>query len=165
MWIPEWNVLVVDDEPDVLQVTKLVMKNMEVDGIPVKLYTAKSKAEAIQLLNTEFAEPGGPGKLAVAFIDVVMENDTAGLDLCAYIRNDLHNHLAQLYIRTGQPGVAPERSVIDNYNISGYFTKAEATDDKLYTLLKSGSRELWFRAFSLLFVMMLKPDLTSPAPH
>src|SRR5437870_6971123 len=153
MWIPEWNVLVVDDAPDVLQVTKLVLKNMEVDGIPVKVHTAASKAEAIDLLNSTFVEPGGPGTLAVAFIDVVMETDTAGLELCDYIRNELQNPLAHLYIRTGQPGVAPERSVIDHYNISGYFTKIEATEEKLYTLVKSGARQYWFTSLSLVSLM------------
>lgn len=159
MWIPEWNVLVVDDEPDVLQVTNLILKNMEVDGIPVKVHTASSKAEAIKLLNSEFSEQGGPGLLAVAFIDVVMESDTAGLELCSYIRNEMHNYLAQLYIRTGQPGVAPERSVIDNYNITGYFTKVEATEDKLYTLVKAGARQFWFTSLSLVTIMMLNAGI------
>src|SRR5258708_13454802 len=108
MWIPEWNVLVVDDEPDVLQITKLILKNMEVEGIPVKVHTATSKAEAIHLLQTEFAEDGAPGTLAVAFIDVVMESDTAGLELCSFIRNDMHNFITHLFIRTCQPAASPE---------------------------------------------------------
>jgi hypothetical protein len=70
-----------------------------------------------------------------------MESDTAGLELCDYIRNTMHNSVAQLYIRTGQPGVAPERDVIDKYDITGYFTKVEATEDKLYTIVKSGVRQ------------------------
>ena len=32
-----WDVLVVDDEPDVCAVTKLALRNVEVFGIPVKL--------------------------------------------------------------------------------------------------------------------------------
>jgi hypothetical protein len=84
--------------------------------------------------------------LAVAFIDVVMESDTAGLELCQHIREEQGNKLTQLFIRTGQPGVAPERAVIDRYDINGYFTKAEATEDKLYSLVKSAVRQyLWAR--------------------
>jgi hypothetical protein len=82
-----------------------------------------------------------PPNVAVAFIDVVMESDTAGLELCQYIRETMGNKTAQLFIRTGQPGVAPEREVIDRYDINGYFTKAEATEDKLYSLVKSGVRQ------------------------
>ena len=40
----EWPVLIVDDEPDVLAVTRLALKDVEVDGVPLKLHTARSKA-------------------------------------------------------------------------------------------------------------------------
>jgi len=139
-----WTILIVDDEPDVLSLSKLVMQDFTVYGLPVDLHTADSKAAAIKLMETELLPvlPSiPPPKAAVAFIDVVMESDTAGLELCEYIRNTLGNKAIQLFIRTGQPGIAPEREVIDKYDINGYFTKAEATEDKLYTLVKSGVRQ------------------------
>jgi CheY-like chemotaxis protein len=140
MFMKHWNVLVVDDEPDVLAVSRLAMRDIEVDGTPIRLHTAASKREAIALLDTTLATGSGPS-LAVAFIDVVMETEQAGLELCQYIRETQRNSLTQLYIRTGQPGVAPERSVIDRYDINGYFTKAETTEDKLYSLVKAGVRQ------------------------
>lgn len=135
IFMNEWNILLVDDEPDVLNVSKLAMHNFEVNGRPLKLFIAESKAEALDLLSQETK---WASTLAVAFIDVVMESDTAGLELCKYIREDLNNDVTQLFIRTGQPGIAPERAVIDRYDINGYFTKAEVTEDKLYSLVKSG---------------------------
>ena len=87
--------------------------------------------------------------VAVAFIDVVMETDTAGLELCQFIREKQRNRRHTLYIRTGQPGVAPERSVIDRYDISGYFTKVELTEDKLYSLVKAGARQFDFTNMAL----------------
>jgi hypothetical protein len=78
-----------------------------------------------------------------------METDHAGLELCHYIREDLKNKFMQLYVRTGQPGVAPERSVIDRYDINGYITKVDATEDKLYTLVKTGVRDGYFMGFSV----------------
>ena len=150
MFEKEIPVLLVDDEPDVLAVSRLAMQGFEVFGLPITLYTAASKAEAIELLESDFAVEAQIGaKLNVAFIDVVMETDTAGLELCDYIRNTLHNKFIQIYIRTGQPGVAPEREVIDRYDINGYFTKLEATEDKLYTLTKSGVRQAYFTGLSL----------------
>jgi CheY-like chemotaxis protein len=144
MFFDEWNVLIVDDEPDVLAVTRLALKDVTVYGLPIKIHTARSKAEAIEKLNTTLALPGAAeGACAVAFIDVVMETDHAGLELCDHIRNTAHNYSTQLFIRTGQPGVAPERKVIDDYDISGYFTKLEMTEQKLYTFVKSGIRQ-WF---------------------
>ena len=142
MFFTEWEILLVDDEPDVLAISKLAMKDFEVYGLPLKIHTAESKAEAIEFLKNR--PDHYLSRLAVIFVDVVMESDTAGLELCQYVREDMNNRLTQLFVRTGQPGVAPERKVIDRYEISGYFTKAEATEDKLYSLVKSGVRQyLW----------------------
>jgi CheY-like chemotaxis protein len=138
MFFKHWPVLLVDDEPDVLAISRLAMKNFDVYGLPLKIYTAHSKQEAIWLINDD-VEVGC--SLAVALLDVVMETERAGLELCNYIRNNLGNKLTQIYIRTGQPGIAPEREVIDRYEINGYFTKVEATEDKLYSLIKSSIRQ------------------------
>ena len=147
MFFNEWNILVVDDEPDVLAVTKLALRDVKVYGLPVRIHTAASKAEAIELLKGPLALQGSTEPIvAVALIDVVMENDQAGLELCNYIREEVNGYSTQLYIRTGQPGVAPERTVIDSYDISGYFTKVELTEQKLYTLVKSGVRQ-WFTSW------------------
>jgi CheY-like chemotaxis protein len=148
MFEKEWPILLVDDDPDVLRVSTLAMKNFRIDGHPVRLYTAASKAEAIDLLSTTL---GGRffAYVAVAFIDVVMETETAGLELCEFIRETQRNRLTQIYIRTGQPGLAPERSVIDRYDINGYFTKVELTESKLYSIVKAAVREFDFTNIAL----------------
>jgi CheY-like chemotaxis protein len=157
MFEKEIPVLLVDDDPDVIQVTKLAMRNFEVFGLPVVTYSAGNKADAIDLFTSRFALHNQVGaKLAVAFIDVVMETDTAGLDLCDYIRDTIGNTFTQLYVRTGQPGVAPERSVIDQHDINGYFTKMETTEDKLYSLVKSGARQAYFAGLSLSLASILE---------
>lgn len=144
MFNTNWPILLVDDEPDVLTLSRLAMQDFTVYGLPVELHTAVSKADAINLMATKLIPKlptVPPPRVAVAFIDVVMESDMAGLELCEHIRNTMGNKVVQLFIRTGQPGVAPEREVIDRYDINGYFTKAEATEDKLYSLVKSGVRQ------------------------
>src|SRR5207237_1847492 len=84
-----WDVLVVDDEEGVLTAAKLALKSVRVFGLGINAITAKSKAEAIERLKG-LPQYGGLGALrsplAVAFIDVVMESDTAGLELCQHIR-------------------------------------------------------------------------------
>lgn len=164
MFNTSWPILIVDDEPDVLQLSKLIMQDFTVYGLPVELYTAASKAEAIELMKTELV-PGRAivpaPRAAVAFIDVVMESDTAGLELCEYIRDTMGNKVVQLFIRTGQPGVAPERHVIDHYDINGYFTKAEATEDKLYSLVKSGVRQ--YLSFTAAMAMSMMTNVATSA--
>ena len=152
MLFKEWEILIVDDEQDVLDSSRLVMKNFRVYGLPLKIHTAKSGTEAIEFfkkrLNINWV-------LSVAIIDVVMETETAGLALCQYIREELDNKLAQIYIRTGQPGIITERKVVDRYDVNGYFTKIEATDDKLYTLIKSGVRQFLWSWMSLTWINLL----------
>lgn len=152
MFFKEWVVLLVDDEPDVLTMSKLLMKKFEVYGLPITIYTAASKAEAVHLLsnNLEVAN-----SLAVAFIDVVMETDSAGLELCEYIRDDMDNRLSQLFIRTGQPGLATEMDVIDRYDINGYSTKVETSQNKLYSLVKSSVRQYLSFGMSLATIGVL----------
>jgi hypothetical protein len=84
----------------------------------------------------------------VALIDVVMETDQAGLELCEHIRDVMKNRTLQICVRTGQPGVAPERAVLDRYDIQGYLAKGEVTEDKLYTVVKAGIREAYFTGLS-----------------
>ncbi len=129
-----WKVLIVDDEPSVHEVTLLALKRFEFQGHGLFFLHAYSAEEARKLLQEH-------DNITVALIDVVMESDDAGLKLVEYIRDDLKNQMVRLILRTGQPGVAPESSVIQNYDINDYKEKAELTRQKLtstmYTALRS----------------------------
>jgi CheY-like chemotaxis protein len=141
MFVKEWEILVVDDDEDMLQITSLALKDVRVNGAPLKIHTARSKAEGLELIHGKLLTKGGFSNIHVALIDVVMETDTAGLDLCEAIRAADTNYNTQIYVRTGQPGVAPERDVIDRYEINGYFSKVEMTENKLYSLVTAGLRQ------------------------
>lgn len=165
MYSRNWPVLLVDDEPDVLSVSKLALRKVKVHGLPLEIHTANSKAEAIELLQTKLMLPNGLCHVAVAFVDVVMETDQAGLELCQFIREELKSDTVQLYVRTGQPGIAPERSVVDRYDISGYFTKHETTEDKLYSLVKSGVRHWYTLLFGAFVTQSLYALATTARSH
>lgn len=145
MFQRSYPVLLVDDDPDVLSVSKLALRGITVFGVPLDIHLASSKAEAVELLAKRTSKlPNGHAvaPFAMALIDVVMETNTAGLELCAHIREDLKNTITQIHVRTGQAGLAPERAVIDKYDINGYFTKVEMTEQKLYTIVKSSVRQV-----------------------
>ncbi len=127
--LPPWKVLVVDDEIDVHEMTKLGLEDFQFANKPLKIFHAMSGIEAREILQTE-------SDIAVALIDVVMETDDAGLQLVNYIRNELKYLTIRLIIRTGQPGMAPEREVIECYDIDDYKSKTELRDDKLYTTMR-----------------------------
>ncbi len=71
--------------------------------------------------------------IALVLLDVVMESEDAGLRVARAIREDLRNRHIRIILRTGQPGVAPERQVIESYDINDYKAKTELTRDKLFT--------------------------------
>jgi CheY-like chemotaxis protein len=128
--LPPLRVLVVDDEPDVAAVTRLSLRGMRHSGRPVELVTASTGVGAVEAMR---ADPG----IAVILLDVVMETDTAGLDACRAIRDDLGNRFVRILLRTGQPGIAPERATIDDYDIDGYLPKTELTTNRLYVAVRT----------------------------
>ncbi len=69
-----------------------------------------------------------------------METPQAGLDLAAWIRDDLKNSIVRIILRTGQPGEAPEQEVIFKYDINDYKEKAELTSQKLCTTVTAAIR-------------------------
>ena len=125
-----WKILVVDDEPEVHAVTKLTVGDLKFEDKPVQLLNAMSSKDAQEILKQQ-------PDIAVALVDVVMETEDAGLRLVNYIRTELSNQRIRLIIRTGQPGVAPERYVIDHYDIDDYKDKTELTTERLYTTLRT----------------------------
>ncbi len=124
------KILVVDDEPDVIAVTRLSLRGMRHGGVPVELVEAGTGRDAVAAMR---ADPG----IAVILLDVVMETDTAGLDACRAIRDELGNRFVRILLRTGQPGAAPERATIDDYDIDGYLPKAELTTNRLYAAVRT----------------------------
>jgi hypothetical protein len=74
---------------------------------------------------------------SVILLDVVMESEHAGLDACRAIREQLNNNLVRILLRTGQPGTAPEKQAIDEYDIDGYLLKTELTTTRLYAAVRT----------------------------
>lgn len=123
-----WKILVVDDEPEVHAVTKLALSDFVFQEKDLEFISAHSGAEAKKM----FLEHDD---IAVVLLDVVMETDDAGLRVAEFIRNEAHNHFTRIILRTGQPGQAPEKDVIVNYDINDYKSKTELTAQKLFTVV------------------------------
>ena len=119
-----WKIVIIDDDHSVHKATKLVLKNLEFDGKSLSFLSAYSAQEAKQLIADN-------SDTALIFLDVVMETNDAGLKIIKYIREDLNNKLVRIILRTGQPGDAPEESVIVDYDINDYKLKVELTRQKL----------------------------------
>ena len=132
-FIEPWQLLIVDDDEAVHQVTRLALHDFEFGGRTLSLLHAHSAHEAKILLDK-------PNNIALALIDVVMEHESAGLELVRHIREVSCNRLIRIILRTGQPGQAPERMVIRDYDINDYKEKTELTIDKLYSCVCASLR-------------------------
>lgn len=131
--VKPWKVLVVDDDPEVHGVTRFVLRNLRLFGRSIRLLHADSAQEACEYLRQH-------PDIAVALLDVVMETDQAGLELVKFIRDDLGLAECRIILRTGQPGYAPELTVIHEYDINDYRTKAELTHTRLVTTVSAALR-------------------------
>lgn len=145
-----WVVLLVDDEPEIHEITKLVLADTSFSGIPVELHSAYSASDAKAFLESH-------RDTALMLLDVVMETDDAGLQLVTYVREQMGNTDLQIVLRTGQPGMAPEREVIPGYDINGYFLKTEMVAQKLRSIVISS-----LRAYK--YIKALRPRRTGVAP-
>ncbi|MCL1474562.1 response regulator [Argonema antarcticum] len=141
-----WKILIVDDDPEVHRVTKLALKNFTFEGKSLSFVSAYSGEQAKELIEVQ-------PDIAMILVDVVMETDYSGLDLINYIRESLNNDIVRIIVRTGQPGKAPESTVILNYQIDDYKTKTELTKPKLMTAVVTA-----LRAFSA--IAKLEQDKT-----
>ena len=124
------KILIVDDDREVHSFTKLALKDFVYDSSGLEFLSAYNEEEAKNILSSN-------NDIAVVLLDVVMDTNVAGLNVAKFIRRDLKNTMSRIIIRTGQPGEAPERYVIDNYDINDYKEKTELTADKLYTTIRT----------------------------
>jgi signal transduction histidine kinase/DNA-binding NarL/FixJ family response regulator len=129
----KWKIAVIDDDQAVHEGTRFALSDYSLHGQTLEILSAYSAAEGRILMR---AHPD----IAAVLLDVIMETDAAGLDLVEYIRNEIRNETVRIILRTGQPGQAPERRVIVQYDINDYKAKTELTADKLFTSLTAALR-------------------------
>lgn len=128
-----WKVLIVDDDDEIHNVTRIALSDVNYNGEKIQLLHAFSGKHAKDLIEQN-------PDISIILLDIVMEEDDSGLKLINYIRNILKNNFVRIVIRTGQPGQAPERKVIIDYDINDYREKTELTSQKLFSTIISSLR-------------------------
>ncbi len=121
-----WKILVVDDEADVHEITRITLRGFTFENKGVEILSAFTENQVKSIMQKE-------SDIALILLDVVMEKEDTGLCIVEYIRKELENTAVRIVLRTGQPGKAPEQEVITKYDINDYKTKPELTAQKLFT--------------------------------
>ena len=130
---PPWKILIADDDNEVHAISATVLRDLVFEGRPVELLSAHSGSATLGLM-AQHAD------VALLLLDVVMETDNAGLEVVRHVREQLDNRFVRIVLRTGQPGQAPEKSVVIGYDINDYKEKTELTAQKLITTVVSALR-------------------------
>ncbi len=128
-----WKILIADDEQEVHNITKMVLNEYRFEGRGLTFLHAYSGKQTCQVM-AEHPDT------AILLLDVVMESDTSGLDVVRHIRDALKNSFVRIILRTGQPGKAPEKQIITDYDINDYKEKTELTSSKMFTAITSSLR-------------------------
>ena len=128
-----WKILIVDDEIEIHNITKLALKEFTFENKLITFISAYSGKEAKEMIQAH-------RDIALILLDVVMETEEAGLEVVKYIRDILDNQIVRIILRTGQPGQVPEDVVIVSYDINDYKTKTELTNKKLFTTVVTALR-------------------------
>jgi signal transduction histidine kinase/CheY-like chemotaxis protein len=131
--VRKWKIAVIDDDQAVHEGTRFALSDYVLNGQGLEILSAYSATEGRELMRSH-------KDIAAVLLDVIMETDVAGLELVEFIRNEIHNETVRIILRTGQPGQAPERRVIVQYDINDYKAKTELTADKLFTSLTAALR-------------------------
>jgi len=130
---PKFKLLIVDDENEIHVMTRLVLSDYSYNGSTLEFLSAYSGTEAKQLVKDH-------PDAACMLLDVVMETNEAGLEVARFIREEEKNDKLRIILRTGQPGKAPEKKIILNYDINDYKEKTELTSQKLFTTITTALR-------------------------
>jgi diguanylate cyclase (GGDEF)-like protein/PAS domain S-box-containing protein len=128
-----WKVLIIDDDQDIHDVSQLVLNDFTFKERKIHFIHGYSGKEAREMMALH-------PDAAVLLLDVVMENDTAGLDTVRYIREELQNRTVRIILRTGQPGQAPEHKIVRLYDINDYLEKSKLTSQYLETAMITSLR-------------------------
>lgn len=125
-----YKIIVADDDKDVHTLTDMLFQDFDFENSPLQLIHTFSGKETIRAINAH-------EDTAVLLLDVVMEEMNSGIKVVEHIRQVQKNKFTRIVLRTGQPGYAPEESLIRDYDINDYKLKTEMTRQKLYTMMYS----------------------------
>lgn len=127
------KILTVDDDLGYQKSLLYGLKDFVVNGDILEILTANSATEAASVIAQN-------DDIAIILLDVVMEQDDAGLRLVENIRNIQGNALTRIILLTGQPGIAPRKEVMEQYDIDEYWNKSEINHDTLKAVITANLR-------------------------
>ncbi|MBV0933224.1 EAL domain-containing protein [Marinobacterium weihaiense] len=136
-----WKVLSVEDDPTYQASLIHALNRIRVDDRPIEVLCARSAVEAARMLPEHH-------DIGIILLDVVMEEDDAGLRLVRTIRDVICNNQVRIVLLTGQPGMAPQPEILRQFDIDDYWCKSDLTHEHLTSVI-TGNLRTWERTSQL----------------
>lgn len=128
-----YRILIADDDADIHRMTRTVLRDFRFEGRGLEFFDAYTGEEVLRILKKHT-------DIALVLLDVSMEEEDSGLQVVEKIRLELKNTKVRIVLRTGRPEQAPEKEVIELYDINDYRDKTELNASKLFTLFYASLR-------------------------
>lgn len=128
-----YKILIVDDDEDVLQITRLVMQDYQFRERPIQIYSAQTAQEAKALLDAH-------QDIAIVMVDIVMEETDSGLKLVDWLRKEKGDSRTRIVLRSGHPDIASEKQLVGQYDIDVYLEKSATKEEHLLSTLTTALR-------------------------
>lgn len=120
--IKPWRILIVDNDLDIHLVTKFALARITFKNRPLEFISAYTTDEAFKLLQHE-------ADIALILLDLIIEDDAAGLTLIQQLRCILMNQTTRIIIRTWY--LRGLEKFIVKFDIYDYQIKIDLTRQRL----------------------------------
>lgn len=118
-----WPVLVVDDDPIVLTITRHLLGAVRINGNPLDLVLCSSAAAAREQLRAR--------DFALAIVDISMETPRAGVDLLRDLRADPRHHALEVVVRSGERAASIGERVLSDLRVAEFWSKGSVPPEQL----------------------------------
>ena len=125
--LPSWKVLVVDDDPSVLLISKMLLKKIEPMGRKIEVFTASSEKEAREYFKDSI-------EFDLILLDVIMERNESGFELAKFIKLECHSS-ARILIRSGHLDINSKELPIPDGLVVGVISKTSHNAIQLKNLI------------------------------
>lgn len=120
-----YDVLIVDDDPDMVRITEFALARVTVDGAPLRLTCCTSAADARALIEREGR------RFAAALVDVCLETDDAGVEFVRWLRETRSEARTRVILRSGQSSLVADRTELASLDLDGFVAKLDLSRARL----------------------------------
>lgn len=135
-----WNILIVDDEPDVHAVTTFTLSNLVVCEKGLAFISVYSGKEAIEVLSER-------KDIDLILLDCVMETETAGWEVASFVKNNISKELPVIVMRTGFAGLEIKKEKLYLSSVDDFVYKSTLTKELFVELINKWLFEVKKRTF------------------